>query len=278
VAAHRLDFQHWRSRCCDDVSAPSDDSCAYALHAEQDHASLFAAARAGLAAGRTCVSFQFTTEYVDITPSLAALRTSADVDADAPAGATPLRLPTRVITSAALHSMRLRTLGQYDADVAAFLAEASHPAWAHTAFSMHSATAPNYTSIAEYGHPQTQPVVLAFNAVLRAAVRSAGEREGSAWAAAVPARQLPSLVNMYAVTRDTPPRFPYKDPAKDALHFADSFYQTAFVVDALVLSAAACARQAALAEAAGGEDLAAVGGAGQEGEARLLRRAARRRR
>jgi hypothetical protein len=297
VAAHRAVFHHARSLCCDDVehAASEPSGCAYALHAEHDHDALFAAARAGLAAGRTCVTFAFLTQYADITPALAALRASSSATAAAASANASAALPTRVITSAALHSMRTRTLGQYDADVAAFLAEASQPAWADTAFAMHSGTAPNYTCIAAYGHPQTQPVVLAFNAVLHAALRAEGEREGGAWAGGRPARQLPSLVNMYAVTRDAPARFPYKDPARDALHFHDVFYQTAFVVDALVLSAAACARHAALAEhtaaaAAAEEEEEEAGGGGdaptdaegatdggEEGGARPLRRGVRRR-
>jgi hypothetical protein len=213
-----------RSFCCAQVGDPS--TCVLALH-EARAASLADTARAALAAGHSCITYEFLMDYAAIRGSLQQLAGgSADVRA----------LPSHVVSSAALHTIKDgHDVSFYRAEVDAFLQAAAAPAWRNTAFVMHGCTSPNATAITAGNYPQRQDVVRSFNAALRDALAAAAQRAEA---------PLPRLVEYYSVTgEDARARFPYND----AVHFSSPFYQTAFVVDALVLRAAVCSRDVALA-------------------------------
>ena len=222
-------FHQSRLLCCDALERAR--GCVYEVRPQEDDASLFESARAHLADGRTCVTYRFLMTYASITAHVLALAASA-----APDEATARAVPTWLVTSAALHTMREHNASFFRTEVDGFVNTIMCEPWARTAVVMHTAAATNATAIARGGFPQTEEAVAAFNAELQdalAAARAAGRERGGA--------RVPSLVDWHAVTTDDGAvrRFQYLDE----VHFRDSFYQTNFVVDALVLSAEACRRQ-----------------------------------
>ena len=230
-AAYKRTFHQSRLMCCEElVTAPplNSSSCVYELHPQGD-AQLFRSARAQLAGGRSCITYQFLTTYSSIIMHLLQLVSSATL------GLNTNVVPGQLITSAALHSMKTQNATSFRADVDAFVREVTSGWWVQTAVLMHTCAAPNASAIVRGGFPQTEATVAAFNNAMRhalAAARVAGrERNGA---------RVPSLVDYYAVTADcaSSHRFHYLDE----VHFRDSFYQTNFVVDALVLNAEVCTR------------------------------------
>ena len=221
-------FHLSRSLCCVNFSSVDANSCKFALH--ESERELLSSTRRELSSGRSCITYSFQMEYSEITASLLQL------------SATPgAAVPTRMVTSAALHTMKHANgnASGYRGEVDGFLTAFSAPVWADTALVIHACSAPNDTSVSAGHYPQTETVVRAFNEQLERALGA--QAWNSAWAEQK--RPLPRLVDYYSITEQTPARFPYLD----SLHFSDPFYQTAFVVDALVLNAAACDRRAQLA-------------------------------
>ncbi len=217
-------FHKARSLCCAQVADAS--TCTHALH-DASSSSLTDTVRAALSAGYACVTYRFLMTYADITHSLQQL-TSVGVDA---------ALPSQLIASAALHTMKHHDTAFYHMEVVAFLRETAKAAWRGTEVVLHGCASPNYTAINAGGYPQRPEVVSNFNAALREAVDAdAVVRRGvrSMW------WPLPQLIEYASVTGEgvARQRFPYLD----SVHFAEPFYQTAFVVDALVLRAASCMR------------------------------------
>jgi hypothetical protein len=219
-------FHKGRSLCCADVSRA--DSCLFRLHNESS-ATLFTSTRDALQEGRSCVTYSFLMHYAAITEQMRQMTSSQGV------------VPSRLVTSAGLHTMKAHNASFYKADVAAFLAELATPPWHGTVVAMHTAASPNYTMIAAAGHKQTPAAVSAFNTALREAVADVAKARGDAAA--------PRLVDLHAVTNEgcngsgaagAQRRF----PRLDALHFHDAFYQTAFVADVLALDAAQRSRDA----------------------------------
>lgn len=251
-------FHKSRSLCCADVREP--DSCLYALH-DEGSASLFAATRGALAQGHVCVTYSFLMDYAAIVAQMRAMTTPQNDSATTTTTATTNEahhhhrlhevLPTRLVTSAGLHTMREHNASHYKAEVEAFLTEAGSPAWRRrgTLLAVHTIAAPNYTAVAAGGHRQTAEAVASFNAALREAAAAATDAAGASASASRLHRVL-RLVDLHAVTseaggaeraQDAQRRF----PRLDAMHFRDQFYQAAFVADALALYAAQCARDAA---------------------------------
>ena len=215
-----------RCLCCADVART--DTCTFALHNESSP-TLFAAARAGLAEGRTCVTYSFLMDYAAIVAQMDQMAT------DAP-------LPSRLVTSAGVHTMKAHDASYYKDEVNRFLAKTAAPEWQDCVVAMHTSAAPNYTMVAAAGHKQTPETVTAFNAALRDAVAAAAAARGVAAA--------PRLVDLHAVTsehggRERAQLARRRFPRLDALHFRDAMYQTAFVADALALGAARRSRDAA---------------------------------
>lgn len=219
-------FHMGRSLCCANVSRA--DSCVFALHNESS-ATFLSSTRDALREGRACVTYSFLMHYAAITDQMKQMTSSQGA------------VPTRLVTSAALHTMKSRNASYYKADVAAFLAEAATPPWSNTVVAMHAAAAPNYSMVAAAGHKQTPAAVSSFNAALREAVSDVAKARGDAAA--------PRLVDLHGITHEgggaqgaagAMRRF----PRLDALHFHDAFYQTAFVADALALDAAQRIRDA----------------------------------
>ena len=223
-------FHMGRCLCCADVARP--DTCAFSLHNESSP-TLFAAARAGVAQGQACLSYSFVMDYAAIVAQMRHMCNGTTADE---------RLPGRMVVSEGLHSMKHHNASFFKAEVVRFLDETATPRWRDTLVAVHTIAAPNYTMVAAAGHKQTPEAVSSFNAALREAVAAAAAARGPA--------EAPRLVDLHAVTTEqrggalaaaARRRF----PRLDALHFHDPFYQTAFVADALVLGAAARAREAA---------------------------------
>ncbi len=214
-------FHKSRQLCCNDFGAlPNRSACSFALH--DDDAQLFSAVRAELARGRSCLTYVFLMEYASIVRSLARLTGGA--------------LPTKLLTSAAVHSMKHVNASVFRSEVDDYLALVSRPEWANTSMLLHTAASPNATAIALGHYPQTPERVRDFNDAIRAALATSAA--SGVWARQ--RRPVPRLVDYASVTANTPARFPYLD----SLHFYDQFYQTAFMVDALVLNSQNCARRA----------------------------------
>jgi hypothetical protein len=222
-----------RSLCCRSVADAA--SCTFAVHA--DGKEMAAAARVALRQREVCITHEYRQEYRHITDSLASLETSA-----ASNGTTAAIMPSLLISAVGPHMIRDRDASLHGMDVDAFLARVAAPAWRGTAVVMHACPSPNQTAIAEGSHSQTLPRVLAFNAALKQATEQ-GVRAGGAWAGRAAA--APRLVDYFGIAGwPPPPRFPYRD----AIHFQEQYFQTAIVLDALVLGAAAACGGAAAAD------------------------------
>jgi hypothetical protein len=213
-------FHKKRSLCCARVADAS--TCNFALH-EANGTMLADTARAALAAGQTCLTYEFLMEYSAIQRSLQQLA----------AAGTSAWLPSLLVTSAALHTMKRHNATFYRAEVDAFLSTLAAAAWRGTAVALHGCAAPNFTAVAAGSFPQREAVVRGFNAALRDALAAAAQRGGET--------PLPRLVKYFGVTGEAAAR--HRFPYLDSVHFSDPFYQTAFVVDALALRAAACSRR-----------------------------------
>ena len=202
--------------------------CTFSLHAEGSD-TLFAAVRAALDQGQTCLSYTFLMHYAAITAQMQQMA-HGNTTGDGEAG----RLPDRLVVSEGLHTMKEHNASYFKADVARFLQEAAAPAWRDTAVVMHTVASPNYTMVAAAGHKQTPHAVASFNAALRQALDEAAGAFGEGHA--------PRLVDLHAVTTEQrggelAAQARRRFPRLDALHFSDPFYQTAFVADVLALGA-----------------------------------------
>jgi hypothetical protein len=195
-AHYQAVFHKQRSLCCARVADAS--SCAFSLH-EPNGTTLADTARAALAAGQTCLTYEFLMEYSTIQRSLEQLA----------AGGASARLPSHLVTSAALHTMKHHNVSYYRSEVDAFLSTLASPAWRATPVALHGCASPNFTAIAAGGFPQREEVVRSFNAALRDALAAA-------------AAPLPRLVHYYGVTGEAAAR--HRFPYLDAVHFADPFY------------------------------------------------------
>ena len=189
-------FHQGRSMCCTRLADAG--SCTYALHSE-GAASLYDRARAGVTAGGTCVTYSFKMEYPAILEEMAMIKEHAAAG-----------MPARLVTAAALHTMKSADAATFGTQVGLFLREAASPAWRETLVAIHAAAAPNYTAIAAGKYPQTEPVVSAFNAALRREV-------------AAQARPGLRIVDAYGVT--AAPGAERLFPRIDEVHFHDHFYQ-----------------------------------------------------
>ena len=223
------------SRCLCCVDPARADSCTYTLHNESSPM-LFAAARAGLSQGQTCITYSFLMDYAAI---LAQMR---QIVSTGSSGAASAPLPGRFVVSAGVHTMKHHDAQHFKAEVRTFLDELATPPWQPTQVAVHTVAAPNYTMIAAAGHKQTPQTVAEFNVALQEALAAAAAAHGVAGA--------PRLVDLHAVTTEQrggelAKHAQRRFPRLDALHFRDAFYQTAFVADALALDAARRTREAA---------------------------------
>jgi hypothetical protein len=179
----------------------------------------------------SCLSYAFRIDYGEIMRELRMFTAGSNIVPSASEKGLD-QLPTHLVLAAGVHPMKYLNASDFRSqvdDVLRHVASREENPWLGTAVSVHGIASPNATAIAAGHHPQTMERVTSFNEQLRAATESIAD----GWRLQ---RSTPRFLDLYTVTRDAPPRF----TMLDSLHFSDMYYQTVFVLDALVLAAADC--------------------------------------
>lgn len=231
-ANYQSQFHLTRLFCCRDFAEASrpDAECSYSLH--ETSAQLFSEARRHRASGMSCLSYAFRIDYGEIMRELRMFTAGSNIVPSASEKGLD-QLPTHLVLAAGVHPMKYLNASDFRSqvdDVLRHVASREENPWLGTAVSVHGIASPNATAIAAGHHPQTTERVTSFNEQLRAATDSIAD----GWR--LQRRSTPRFLDLYTVTRDAPPRF----AMLDSLHFSDMYYQTVFVLDALVLAAADC--------------------------------------